>query len=493
MKNTTLVMIFVTTIFTAKAQNAESISLGKKVTIHSNALKEDRRVWIYDPALTSMGPVVNKQYPVVYVLDGEAHFLSTVGIIQQLSQANGNSILPEMMVVGIENTDRSRDLVPSPANSADEGKVNPFVNFLKEELMPFVTKNYHTAPYNILVGHSLGGLTAIDILANSPELFNAYIAIDPSMSYDDGKYLNRSISRIRGKGLQGRRLFIGAANTMPKGMTLAGLGMDGSAETVHLRSIFKLNDFLKGNSGTELKYMLKYYEHESHVSVPLMSEYDGLRFIFDYYRMDITERDLLDSTPDIAVKYRRHFDMISNEMGYMNAAPEAFIKYLGFEALARKQFDRAEALLRLNVENYPGSGSVYESYADFWMAKHDSVNAVVYYKKALAIGNDAAVQHKLEAIVDPGKITLSSVDLRKYTGVYVLEKFNVEVELGVRGNGLWAVVKGQADDELEPLSQDVFSVRNKQGYTVTFKMAGNRAVAFTSIQPNGTFIALLKK
>jgi uncharacterized protein len=493
MKKVSLIIFFATITFAAKAQNEESILLGKKITIFSSILKENRKIWIYNPDLTATSPIAIKHYPVVYVLDGDAHFLSTVGMIQQLSQANGNTILPEMIVVGIENTDRLRDLTPSLTASDSKDKANPFVNFLASELIPYVDKNYNTAPYRLLVGHSLGGLTAIDILTNFPKYFNAYIAIDPSMWYDNEKFLNNTISQIPNKNLQGTRLFIGTANTMPKGMTLSELEKDNSTETQHIRSIFKLDKFIKNNPTTGLKYFHKYYENENHVSVPLISEYDGLRFVFDYYLLDIAEKDFTDSSSFIATKYKQHYDKVSKETGYKNAPPEAFINYLGYDALSKKQYSRAEALLKLNIENYPNSNNVYDSYADYLVAKQDSINAVTYYKKALAIKNDAATQHKLEAITNSEKFTLSKNELQKYAGVYILETYKIEVELGIRGDKLWAKVTGQEDDELTPLSKDVFNVKNKQGYTITFQMGGDRAIAFTSVQPNGTFKAILKK
>ena len=199
MKYISLLIFFTAITIAANAQNEESILIGKKTTIFSSVLKENRKIWIYNPGQTSLTAVADKRYPVVYVLDGDAHFLSTVGMIQQLSQANGNTILPEMIVVGIENTNRLRDLTPSLVTPGSNAKVNPFVNFLEDELIPYVDKNYNTAPYRILVGHSLGGLTAIDILTNSPKLFNAYIAIDPSMWYDDEEFLNNTIAQIPNK------------------------------------------------------------------------------------------------------------------------------------------------------------------------------------------------------------------------------------------------------------------------------------------------------
>jgi len=489
-----LVIIFLAAIhIAANAQNEESILIGKKATIFSTILKENRKIWIYNPGQTAINPIADKRYPVVYVLDGEAHFLSTVGMIQQLSQANGNSILPEMIVVGIENTNRPRDLTPNLVTADNNAKVNPFINFLESELIPYVDKNYNTAPYRILIGHSLGGLTAIDILTNSPELFNAYIAIDPSMWYDDEKFLNNAFSQIPNKNLQGTRLFIGTANTMPKGMTLANLEKDKSAETQHIRSIFKLDNFIKRNSNTGLKYVLKYYENESHISVPLISEYDGLRFIFDYYLMDITERDLKDSTSIIVTKYKQHYNKISNEMGYKNAPPESFINYLGYDALLKKQYNKAEALFQLNIENYPNSNNVYDSYAGYLIAKHDSMNAITYYKKALAIKNDVATQSKLNTLTHLQNFALSINELEKYAGVYILEAYKIEVNLEIREGKLLAKVQGQADDELTPVSKDIFTVKNKEGYTITFQMSDSRAVAFTSVQPNGLFKAILKK
>ena len=492
MNRISFILILAVIRIAAHAQNEESISIGKKTTIFSSILKENRKIWIYNPGQTAINPIADKRYPVVYVLDGDAHFLSTVGIIQQLSQANGNAILPEMIVVGIENTNRPRDLTPSLVTADNNAKVNPFVNFLETELIPYIDKNYNTAPYKILVGHSLGGLTAIDILTNSPGLFNAYIAIDPSMWYDNQKFLNNAISKLSNKNLPGTRLFIGTANTMPKGMTLANLEKDKSGETQHIRSIFKLDNFIKGDSNTGLKYLLKYYENESHVSVPLISEYDGLRFIFDYYLIDITEEDLKDSSSDIATKYKQHYSRISNEMGYKNAAPEVFINYLGYEALLKKQYNRAEALFQLNIENYPNSNNVYDSYGDYLIAKHDSVNAITYYKKALAIKNDVATQGKLMALTHPQKPDLSIDELEKYAGVYTLETYKIDINLEIREGKLLAKVQGQEDDELTPVSKDIFTVKNKQGYTITFQVNDSRAVAFTSVQPNGIFKAILK-
>jgi predicted alpha/beta superfamily hydrolase len=469
------------------AQNGENIPIGKKEVIVSKVLNENRTLWIYTPNITSKSPDLTKRYPVLYLLDGDAHFYSTVGILQQLSQANGNGALPEMMVVAIENTNRIKDLVPS--KEAD--KPNSFMHFLSTELIPHIDKNYKTAPYKLLVGHSLGGLTAIDILTKSPELFNAYIAIDPSMWYDHEKFLNHTITHLPKQNLNGKRLFIGTANTLPKGVKLSQLSTDKSFETQHIRSIFKLDRFLK-NNGSGLVYASKFYESERHNTVPLISEYEGLRFIFDYYLLDAVEKEFTDSTTMIASKLKLHYDNVSKQMGYKNTAPEAFINYFAYDALDKKHHSKAKALFELNIDWYPESSNAYDAYATYFLARKDTANAIKNYQKALYFKNSIATQNKLNALTKQALTNPANVDLLKYTGVYVLKTYNIPVVLEIKDTKLFAKVPGQKDDELQFQGENIFSVKGKQGYQVTFQMDGDTPKGFTSVQPNGTFHAVFK-
>ncbi|MCZ2249124.1 MAG: alpha/beta hydrolase [Bacteroidia bacterium] len=415
MKTIFITFVLLLFSFCLKAQSDEYITLGKKEVITSKVLKENKTLWVYTPNFTSQNPDIEKRYPVLYLLDGGAHFYSTVGIIQQLSQANGNGALPEMIVVAIENTNRIRDFVPS--NDLD--KPNPFIDFLSSELIPHIDRNYKTAPYKILVGHSLGGLTVIDILTNFPELFNAHIAIDPSMWYNNEQYLTNTITKLPKQNMNGKRLFVATANSMPKGMQLSQLKNDNSLETQHIRSIFKLDEFLKANSNG-LFYQQKYYETENHNTVPLICEYDGLRFIFDYYLFEATEKDFTDSTGLIASKLKTHYTNVSEKMGYKNAAPEAFINYFAYDALGKQHYSRAKALFELNIEWYPESSNVYESYADYYLAQNDTANAIKNYQKSLQIQDNVETQGKLDALTNKETIKSATVDLQKYAGVYVL-------------------------------------------------------------------------
>src|ERR1700755_3624564 len=93
-----------------KPSEPEKVSIGTIDKLKSKVLKEERKIWVYVPGGLEYSLAEGKKYPVVYLLDGDAHFDSVVGMVHQLSSINGNTVCPEMIIVAITNTDRIRDL-----------------------------------------------------------------------------------------------------------------------------------------------------------------------------------------------------------------------------------------------------------------------------------------------------------------------------------------------------------------------------------------------
>jgi hypothetical protein len=264
------------------------------------------------------------------------------------------------------------------------------------------------------------------------------------------------------------------------------MGLMGVPNTAALDPIFYLHH-------ANIDRMWAAWNEEKHNSVPLLSEYDGLRFIFDYYALDISENEFADSTTVIASKLKTHYVTVSAELGYKNAAPETLINYLAYDALGKQQFNKAKSLFELNQEWYPESSNVYDSYAAYFLAQKDTINAIANYRKALAFDTTTIFQKKLDALIVKKTTTNVNVDLQKYAGTYTLETFQLDIVLAIRAGKLWAVVPGQEDDELQSITENVFTVKGKQGYTITFQMNGDKPLSFTSVQPNGTFKAVIKK
>lgn len=143
--------------------------------INSQYLNEERTILVRVPANYAR---TGEKFPVVYMLDAHPpQNAMMAGIIEQ--QAWGG-MMPEMIVVGIQNTNRGRDLTPTALEARPgSGGGDKFLDFLEKEVMPMVEKNYRTEPFRVFAGHSLGGLTAVYAFVSRPDLFNAYIAASP--------------------------------------------------------------------------------------------------------------------------------------------------------------------------------------------------------------------------------------------------------------------------------------------------------------------------
>ena len=403
MKKITLFFAFCLLVNLAFAQGKEdnqNIVIGKTDSIQSKILGEKRKIWVHVP-----DGGANQKYPVVYVLDGDGHFSSVVGMMQQLSSINGNTMCPKMIVVGIPNTNRTRDLTPThvdadppfmdSARAKTSGGGENFIAFIEKELMPHIEAKYPTAPYKMLIGHSFGGLAVMQTFTHHTDLFNSYICIDPSMWWDNGKLLKQTQKVLAEKKFEGKSLYLGIANTMEEGVTINNVEQDTSSNSKHIQAILKLQVAFEKNKQNSLKYKGKYYPDDTHSSAPFITEYDALRFFFDFFPIKITDKDYTDSTGALANKYQNHYANLTKKMGYSLKPDEMEINYMGYDFLGRKIYKTAESLFKLNVQNYPESYNVYDSYADYLIAIDDKANAIIQLKKALGIKENEGSRKKL--------------------------------------------------------------------------------------------------
>lgn len=174
----------------------QSLSIGERIEFSSKILKEKRILNIYLPNGYSKDSI--KTYPVIYLLDGsvDEDFIHIAGLVQ-FGSFPWINMIPESIVVGISNIDRKRDFTFPTHNKKDKkdfpttGKSEDFINFIEKELQPLIEKNYHTISIKTLIGQSLGGLLATEILYSKPKLFDNYIIISPSLWWDDESLLKK--------------------------------------------------------------------------------------------------------------------------------------------------------------------------------------------------------------------------------------------------------------------------------------------------------------
>ncbi|MFZ1800646.1 MAG: alpha/beta hydrolase-fold protein [Chitinophagaceae bacterium] len=490
--------------FVSKAQNNNDIFLtGKVDTLYSKTLGEQRKIWIYSPTMKPGNAFTGERFPVLYLLDGDVHFESLVAMIRQLSEIDGNTNFPPMIVVGILNTDRTRDLTPThikndlpmmdSAASINTGGNEKFITFMQYELMLHIDSLYPTQPYRLLIGHSFGGLTAMNILTNHTNMFNAYIAIDPSMWYGHETFLKATEQKLLKQKFAGIKLYIGMANTKPEDMTLEKMKNDTTDITRHMRSIFALDNFIRKNTNDGLTYASNYYADDDHGSVPFISEYEGLRFIFKDYKLKLSFAEFTDSSTAIIKKFQDHYKELSKQFGYTILPPQDLIYNFGLYAMSSGFFTKAEALFKMNLENYPNNENSLAAYAALYAAKKDTANAVLFYQRAYNINKSPEIMQLMNGLQGKNIFKISADTLKEYTGVYEFQTVAVTATVYLKDTVLWISSPGQGEMELVPVEKDIFVIKNKTGYTLHFEMNCNKPAGLVSIQPNGTFQAILKE
>jgi len=184
-------------IASAQQNKSKPFVLGVIDEIQSVELGEKRILNIYLPEGYSRNDTVT--YPVIYLLDGSADedFIHVAGLVQFNSFEWVNRI-PKSIVVGIANVDRKRDFTFPTTIAADQkkfptaGHSDKFISFLEKELQPYIERNYKTKNSKTIIGESLGGLLATEILFKKPALFNKYIIVSPSLWWDNGSILDQT-------------------------------------------------------------------------------------------------------------------------------------------------------------------------------------------------------------------------------------------------------------------------------------------------------------
>jgi len=199
--------------------------------------------------------------------------------------------------------------------------------------------------------------------------------------------------------------------------------------------------------------------------------------------------------PDTGVvqRMKQHYQTVSHEFGFKVSPPEMQINGLGYNALSQKQYAKAAALFKMNIENYPESGNVYDSYADLLVAQKDTLKAIANYQKAFAITKSEETKQKLDQVQGKSTFTLTAKELEKYVASFEFEAISLTATTMIKDNALWVSAPGQGDFELVPLSIDIFTIKGLQGYKLQFEMEGNKPLGLTSSQPNGTYKAHVKK
>ena len=271
-------MLYVTPAFCQQQKAPETSKpfvLGSIEELESKLLGENRILNIYLPE--GYIPNDTTRYPVVYLLDGSADedFIHTVGLFQ-FNTFSWIDRVPKSIIIGIATVDRRRDFTfPSTIESEKKnfpttGHSDKFISFLEEELKPFINNKYKTNSSAMLIGQSLGGLLASEILLKRPEMFNKYLIISPSIWWDNGSLLNQS-NQVIEKLSQKTDVYIGVGK---EGLT------PGEFPRVMEVDANLLVEKLNNSKNKNIAVYFDYLPDEDHATISHQAIFNGLRMLY---------------------------------------------------------------------------------------------------------------------------------------------------------------------------------------------------------------------
>ena len=354
----------------------EPIIIGETITLPSKIMGEERTILVSTPPGYDQ---TSQRYPVLYMTDGNQHLTHTRGTVDFLAR---NGLMPQVIVVGVNNTDRTRDLSPTHVasrtidgrvfESPTSGGASKFLDFFEQELFSYVDANYRTLPMRLFTGHSFGGLFALNAFFTRPEMFDAVLAVSPSLNWDEDLPVRQAEGFFDRRDELNVSLFVAMANEE-----------EGDPAPTRLD---RLEKALTAADTEGFEWQILRMPDETHGTVVLRAQYWGLRMAFDGW--------LLPPDPETGVfggtleDLKKHYDGLSKRYEFTVVPAEPTVNAVGYQILGREDYDGAVAVFRYNVELYPESANVYDSLGEALENAGRMDEALVSYSKAVEKATD---------------------------------------------------------------------------------------------------------
>ena len=347
-------------------QEPVPFTIAHEFSLSSSILEEDRDILVSLPADYETRTAT---YPVLYLLDGRQNMMHVAGSIEVLSRTGQ---VPQMVVVGMPSTNRERDLTPSPMDRFKSSGGGPkFLDFIARELMPHINQTYRTHPYQVLEGHSMGGILVAYTLLNRPDLFDGYIVMSPALWWNSEELTEQAKTALDHPSLANKAIFFGIGDQ-------DGYGMRQELK----RFVAVLAE--KAPSGTRWHH--EEFAGEGHMSAPLLTNYFGLKMIFADLQLPKAVRQSFTEGAFLA-----HEAAITTKYGTAAAQSGESYVTLALNLMQEARYAEAVTVFKRNAE-------VYDQYplSFRWLAEAHEKNgnlqaALQQYETALALSETVKV------------------------------------------------------------------------------------------------------
>jgi predicted alpha/beta superfamily hydrolase len=342
--------------------------------LQSTVLNQQRSIWVHLPP--DYYSATNRRYPVLYVLDGDGHFKYVSELVDFLSDYDRDRT-DEIIVVGIVNIDRRKDLTPVHPRLANGSSNNDsistvagagkFLDFITNELIPEIDKKFRTAPYRILAGHSLAGQFALYAKITHPALFQSTILISPAVFSDNYMLITKLGILLKN-------------HTSTQGKLFLTVGKENTA------IVDSITMQLKRYAPEKFDWSYRHYADENHFSVPYKSFFDALKFFYKNWFLDFYGNEKMSLSG-----IKAHFGLLSEEFGYPVTPSEDFINSCGYKELNAGDINGAIDFFKENVRNFPNSYNAYDSMGEAYFKNGQKQLAIDNYEKSIELnpGNES--------------------------------------------------------------------------------------------------------
>jgi predicted alpha/beta superfamily hydrolase len=457
-----------------------TVNTGITFKINSKVMNEDRIIMIGVPDDYATS---NKKYPVLYLLDAQWGFSSTVQTLGWLSNPR-YGMIPQTIVVGIHTeVNRTRDLTPT-SNKEDNsgGNADKLYQFVKEELIPFVDKNYRTYNHRIIGGASLGGLFVMHAFERDPQLFNGYLSMSPAMWWDNGVMLNRTKDLLSKDPNLHNRVYLALAN-------------EGTAMGVD-----SLAGILKKYASKELIWKYDKQQQEVHETVSYKGLWDGMKFLlgdWHYPLVDFGTKEHLFEAQNNASHNSDNPKIIKVSNSILEKYNDLYLDSYGRIITLTK----VDNTLQFTCDQLP-TFILYPVADNKFFLKGADVQKNLFLKgydiefefikdDSLLITANGKIDITAKKIKHPPFVRLSDNTLEQYIGTYLPTGQNNKFDIIKEGNSMKISTEGHSNN-IYPIGENKFFILVKEqinsGLEIEFTKDDSSKVTKMNISRGGNVV-----
>jgi len=357
-------------------KDGEDIVLGKYRVIHSQILDEDRLLFIHLPRGYEDTQLV---YPVMYLLyvDIYNYFADAAIITEKLG---GTGEIPPVIVIGVANTNRYRDLLPVKTRGRSEaGGSENFLRFLEEELIPHVDKTYRTKNFRILAGPQTAAVFSLYAFITKPGLFNAFLSENPFMNPENAAFLYPKAEQF--------------FKTTEPLKSFLYIKCETNERPQNLEYAERLGQLLKSERPEGFRFKVEFREPSGYFTTPMPFK-EGLKTLFAGHKLP--ENFQTNSVKDIIDYYKK----LSQEYGFKVDPSSLMLTFEGDKLSQQGKTKEAIALFEYQLSLYPKSLNALLRLGEIYRRMSELEKAREYYRTFLNIEDRdmAMIRNRLKLV-----------------------------------------------------------------------------------------------